>query len=885
MSASPVRSAASGGSARRAVTVLGKSPAWQDAGGACSGYLVEEGDIRVLMDFGNGVFGKLRAARDYTTVDAVVVSHMHADHCLDLVPFAYALTLRAAPAGRPVDAGRDERPRPPHAVRAGGARDDLRRIVGAWGGEELIEHAFEVEEYESGAVARRRRRCACASTTSRTTCTTTRSSSPRPTAAGASPTAPTTARPRSSSSSRDGTDLLMLEATLPAPEEHGPRGHITPARGGRARARAGARRLVVTHVSDELIDPAGPASEAEAGFGGPVGRRRGRRLRGLTCLRPTDLGTRQACPKSAICSRTSSGCAARSTSCSATSSAARTGAARRGGFSPARRRPLRRTTRRAPSSRPSSPASTPPTSSLEVEGRDLVLAGHRRPAEAEGRVYQQLEIEHGPFRRVDRARRRRRPRRRARQLPRRHPARRAAAGAARAAHAQRADRVAREDVARRDRRRRRRRGDPRGRRSSAAVPADAPVLPLRETVPFPDTLTPLAIGQERSVQLVNDVLAGDRTLVMVASRNPELEKPGPGRPLRRRRRRRRRADAPGARRHAAPARPGRPARAHRALDAEEPYLAAEIEEMPDDGRPSARADRAHAQRPVDVLARSSSRSRTCPRSCRSRSPTSTTRARSATSSPARCGIRPRRSRRSSRSPTSPSACAAWPRCSPASSRSSRSARRSSSRSSPSSTRPSASSSCASSSRRSRRSSASSTSRRPRPTSCASSSPALELPEEVRKQADRELAPAREPAAAGRRARRHPHVPRVDRVAAVGQDDRGQPRPRRTRARCSTRTTTASSRSRTASSSSSPCASSTRDAPGVDPLLRRPAGRRQDVARPLDRPRAGARVRAHQRRRRARRGRDPRPPAHLHRRDARRDHPRAARRRARATRCS
>ena len=54
---------------------------------------------------------------------------------------------------------------------------------------------------------------------------------------------------------------------------------------------------------------------------------------------------------------------------------------------------------------------------------------------------------------------------------------------------------------------------------------------------------------------------------------------------------------------------------------------------------------------------------------------------------------------------------------------------------------------------------------------------------------------------------------------------------------------------------------------------------------LDRPRAGPQVRAHQRRRRARRGRDPRPPPHLHRRDAGHDHPRAARRRAPTTRCS
>jgi HSP20 family protein len=37
---------------------------------------------------------------------------------------------------------------------------------------------------------------------------------------------------------------------------------------------------------------------------------------------------------------------------------------------------------------------------LEIQGRELVIAGHRRPSDAEGRVYQQLEIDHGPFRRV-----------------------------------------------------------------------------------------------------------------------------------------------------------------------------------------------------------------------------------------------------------------------------------------------------------------------------------------------------------------------------------------------------------------------------------------------------------------------------------------------------
>ena len=59
------------------------------------------------------------------------------------------------------------------------------------------------------------------------------------------------------------------------------------------------------------------------------------------------------------------------------------------------------------------------------------------------------------------------------------------------------------------------------------LPEALPVLPLRDTVTFPETLTPLAVGQERSVQLVNDVLGTNRMLVMVASRDPENETPGP----------------------------------------------------------------------------------------------------------------------------------------------------------------------------------------------------------------------------------------------------------------------------------------------------------------------------------------------------------------------
>jgi ATP-dependent Lon protease len=64
-------------------------------------------------------------------------------------------------------------------------------------------------------------------------------------------------------------------------------------------------------------------------------------------------------------------------------------------------------------------------------------------------------------------------------------------------------------------------------RASRPLPEALPVLPLRDSVAFPDSLNPLAVGQERSIRLVDDVLGDNRMLVMVAARDPETEEPGP----------------------------------------------------------------------------------------------------------------------------------------------------------------------------------------------------------------------------------------------------------------------------------------------------------------------------------------------------------------------
>src|SRR5689334_9157900 len=58
-----------------------------------------------------------------------------------------------------------------------------------------------------------------------------------------------------------------------------------------------------------------------------------------------------------------------------------------------------------------------------------------------------------------------------------------------------------------------------------AFPAVLPVLPLKETVVFPQSMAPLAIGQERSIRLIDDVVAGERMLALVAVKDPEVENP------------------------------------------------------------------------------------------------------------------------------------------------------------------------------------------------------------------------------------------------------------------------------------------------------------------------------------------------------------------------
>ncbi|MEY2441418.1 MAG: hypothetical protein QOJ46_844 [bacterium] len=252
------------------ITVLGKSPSWQDAGGACSGYVVEDGQTCVLLDCGSGVFSELRSVRDYLAVDAIVVSHMHADHFLDLVPYACALSFGPRQLPFPI-AGwpGTEQPVRPQLWLPPGASEVVRAVAQAGSQPGLFDTAFEMHEYdieqtlELGSL-----RARFQPVPHYVPCNAVELRSVR---GGGRFTfgadhGPTDALREFAAH----TDLLMLEASLPFPIPDNPsRGHLTATEAGEHAAACAPARLVLTHITDEL-DYDQALADAARGYDGPI---------------------------------------------------------------------------------------------------------------------------------------------------------------------------------------------------------------------------------------------------------------------------------------------------------------------------------------------------------------------------------------------------------------------------------------------------------------------------------------------------------------------------------------------------------------------------------------------------------------------------------------
>lgn len=76
------------------LTILGNNGPFPSAGGACSGYLVTEGDTRILIDCGNGVLANYQKFARIEDLSAVILTHLHSDHMSDMMVLRYALQIK-----------------------------------------------------------------------------------------------------------------------------------------------------------------------------------------------------------------------------------------------------------------------------------------------------------------------------------------------------------------------------------------------------------------------------------------------------------------------------------------------------------------------------------------------------------------------------------------------------------------------------------------------------------------------------------------------------------------------------------------------------------------------------------------------------------------------
>lgn len=245
------------------LTVLGSGVAWANPGGVSSGYLVRAAGAALLMDCGTGTLGRLRAAFNPQDLDAIIVSHLHADHFMDLVGLRYgtkygglggaaALPVWLPPGGIEklaqigialdgsasffADEFELREYDPSRSVTVGNLTVQLRRVQ-----HYIPSHAMRIEVGGSSLVY----------------------------SADAAPCDALVAHAR-------GASALLCEAAMlhHGQDEREPekRGHLTAGEAGMIAQQAGVGRLFITHAPLELDDPGRAAREAAVQFSGPVER-------------------------------------------------------------------------------------------------------------------------------------------------------------------------------------------------------------------------------------------------------------------------------------------------------------------------------------------------------------------------------------------------------------------------------------------------------------------------------------------------------------------------------------------------------------------------------------------------------------------------------------
>jgi ribonuclease BN (tRNA processing enzyme) len=219
------------------LTVLGSSGSFTGPGRACSGYLFRADGVQLLVDCGNGSTANLQRVTRPEALDAILVTHRHVDHCIDLIGMFYA--LRFHPSG-------------PQPIALYAAPEVVDTLTGLLSHDSALEfrEVFHVTEVTGGdrfTVGPMQVELAD-------------SIHPVPTVSARVEADGMAVVYSSDSAGGDdlvrlatGADLFLCEATWQGDGVGMPEGmHMTAREAGRTATRAGARRLILTHVLGSL---------------------------------------------------------------------------------------------------------------------------------------------------------------------------------------------------------------------------------------------------------------------------------------------------------------------------------------------------------------------------------------------------------------------------------------------------------------------------------------------------------------------------------------------------------------------------------------------------------------------------------------------------------
>ena len=234
------------------LTVLGANGIYPTTGRPASGYLVSDGETSLWMDAGPGTYLALCNELDPMEIDAVFLSHRHADHCSDIFALYHRAAYGPGRRGRiPVICPEGLAETLAEFLQRPAALDTTFEFITAGDGDSIRLGSMDVSMVRTNHPPP--------------------TLAPRISVGGRSviytaDTGPSEAVTRHAA----GSDLLLAEATMTGPRGPGSRPHhMTGAEAGSMAATAGVRRLVLTHIPAHE-DPARVLAEAESEFDGRV---------------------------------------------------------------------------------------------------------------------------------------------------------------------------------------------------------------------------------------------------------------------------------------------------------------------------------------------------------------------------------------------------------------------------------------------------------------------------------------------------------------------------------------------------------------------------------------------------------------------------------------